>query len=180
MNKETMGNFIVQIRKEKGLTQKELAEQLHVTDKAVSKWERGNSFPDISLLEPLSEILEVSILELIEGQRVKEELTLTKEEAKEIVNQSISISDDEIKRKHIISKSTIIVISVLVLLLASIALNISNYQKEAAASSLSVDSDAYKMEKLDNGEDYFVDPDAALQQLLLDLNHAKVMQKGEK
>ena len=54
MEHEKIGAFISLLRKEKGLTQKELAAQLNVTDKAVSKWERGLCYPDISLLSPLS------------------------------------------------------------------------------------------------------------------------------
>ena len=53
MNKERFGAFITEIRKERHLTQKDLAEKLHVTDKAVSKWERGLSYPDVTLMEPL-------------------------------------------------------------------------------------------------------------------------------
>ena len=67
MNNEKFGKFLCEVRKEKNLTQKELANILHVTDKAVSKWERGKSFPDISLLEPLSKTLDLSIGELLEG-----------------------------------------------------------------------------------------------------------------
>ena len=52
MNKERLGAFIAQRRKEEGLTQRELAEALHLTDKAVSKWERGLSYPDVTVLEP--------------------------------------------------------------------------------------------------------------------------------
>ena len=61
MNNEKFGEFISEKRKEKNLTQKELAQMLHVTDKAISKWERNKSFPDISLLEPISQILEISV-----------------------------------------------------------------------------------------------------------------------
>ena len=64
MEKKQMGDFIAKLRKEKGWTQKELAEKLFISDKAVSKWERNLSYPDISLLDPLSEILEVSVSEL--------------------------------------------------------------------------------------------------------------------
>ena len=53
MDKERTGQLITELRKEKGLTQKQLADALNVTDKAVSKWERGLSFPDISMLEPI-------------------------------------------------------------------------------------------------------------------------------
>lgn len=63
--KSTFGRFIVKKRKERNLTQKELAEQLYVTESAVSKWERGVSYPDISLVSSLCEILEVSEHELI-------------------------------------------------------------------------------------------------------------------
>lgn len=63
------GALIRERRREKGLTQRELAERLHVTDRAVSKWERGLCAPDIALLEPLSEALDLSVLELISGER---------------------------------------------------------------------------------------------------------------
>lgn len=69
MNNEKTGLLIRQLRKEKGMTQKELAQQLHITDRAVSKWERGLCAPDLSLLEPLAGALGCSILELIEGER---------------------------------------------------------------------------------------------------------------
>ena len=52
MDREQMGRFISECRRELGLTQQELAEQLHVTNKAVSKWERGLSYPDVTLMEP--------------------------------------------------------------------------------------------------------------------------------
>ena len=64
MNREQTGALIAAARKEKNLTQKELAAVLHVSDRAVSKWERGLCAPDISLLESLAETLGVSILEL--------------------------------------------------------------------------------------------------------------------
>jgi len=61
------GNFIAEKRKEINMSQRELAEHLHITDKAISKWERGLSFPDISLLIPLSELLNVSLYDLLTG-----------------------------------------------------------------------------------------------------------------
>ena len=64
MNKERLGGFIAENRKALDMTQKDLAERLHITDRAVSKWERGLCAPDISLLESLAETLGVSILEL--------------------------------------------------------------------------------------------------------------------
>lgn len=73
MDREMLGRFIAQRRKERNLTQRELAEALHVTDKAVSKWERGAGCPDISLLEPLAEALELSVDQLLTYQTAPEE-----------------------------------------------------------------------------------------------------------
>ena len=65
MDREKLGGFIAQRRKERKLTQRELADAIHVTDKAVSKWERGVGCPDISLLEPLAEALDLSVDQLL-------------------------------------------------------------------------------------------------------------------
>ena len=65
MVKAEFGAFVAQNRKELGWTQKELAEKLHVTDKAVSKWERGLSYPDVTLLEPLAEVFGLGVTELV-------------------------------------------------------------------------------------------------------------------
>lgn len=71
MNENTIGQFIAQMRKEKNITQKELARQLHITDKAVSKWERGLSCPDITLLTSIADILGVTTSELLNGARAE-------------------------------------------------------------------------------------------------------------
>ena len=81
MNTQDFGKFVAELRKEKGMTQMQLAEKLNVTDKAVSRWETGKNFPDIEIFEDLSKILEVSVSELLEGKRIeKEELILVSEE----------------------------------------------------------------------------------------------------
>lgn len=69
MNTKNTGLLISNARKEKGLTQKELAETLHVSDRTVSKWERGAGFPDVTLLEPLSDALEIPVQSLLSGER---------------------------------------------------------------------------------------------------------------
>lgn len=69
MDNAKTGTLIAMRRKELGLTQKELAEKLHISDRTVSKWERGAGFPDVSLLEPLADVLGLSVLDLIEGER---------------------------------------------------------------------------------------------------------------
>ena len=72
MDNRKTGNFISQRRKELNLTQKQLAEQLNVTDKAVSKWETGNGAPDIALLSLLAKTLNVSVAELLDGEYSEE------------------------------------------------------------------------------------------------------------
>ncbi len=81
MNLQQTGNFIAQLRKEKNYTQQELADLLHVSDKAISRWETGRGFPDLSNLEPLSEVLDVSVAELLKGERMKEEVSLEEVDA---------------------------------------------------------------------------------------------------
>lgn len=73
MKKQTFGNVIAALRKEKGMTQLELAEEMGVTDKAVSKWERDLSFPDVSSFPKLAEIFDVSVDELMQVKTVAKE-----------------------------------------------------------------------------------------------------------
>lgn len=73
MDKAAFGAFLAGLRKQKGMTQKELASRLFVSDKAVSKWERGLSIPDVTLLEPLAEQLEVTVTELLRARRMEKE-----------------------------------------------------------------------------------------------------------
>ena len=63
------GAMIAEARKEKGLTQRQLAETLHVSDRTVSKWERGAGFPDVALLEPLADALGLSVTSLLRGEK---------------------------------------------------------------------------------------------------------------
>lgn len=73
MNQEKMGKFIAELRKEKNMTQQELADKLNVTDRAISNWENGRRLPDYSLLKDLCTILSISINELFLGERISEE-----------------------------------------------------------------------------------------------------------
>lgn len=99
IDREAFGAFLVQLRKEKGLTQKELAEKLYVSDKAVSKWERGLSLPDISLLTPLAEILGVTVTELLRGERLGAE-SLPVEQVEELVTGSLELSGTQRQQKR--------------------------------------------------------------------------------
>ena len=69
MDAEKFGSFIAACRKEKNMTQAELAQKIKVTDKAVSRWERGKGFPDISILVPLSDALDISLPELMSSEK---------------------------------------------------------------------------------------------------------------
>ena len=70
MNNYITGTAIRTLREKQHMTQSQLAEKLCVSDKAVSKWETGKGFPDISLIEPLSDILKVSLPELLSGEQI--------------------------------------------------------------------------------------------------------------
>ena len=91
IDNQKFGAFVAMLRKEKGYTQKELAERLFLSDKAVSKWERGLSLPDIALLEPLAQILDVTVAELLKGERIH--MALEVEEMDELLGKTIQLSD---------------------------------------------------------------------------------------
>lgn len=70
MDNQKTGKLIADIRKENGLTQKQLADQLHISDRTISKWERGAGFPDVALIEPLADALQISVAGLLQGERI--------------------------------------------------------------------------------------------------------------
>ena len=83
MNQEKTGKFIANLRKEKNMTQQELAEKLNVTDRAISHWENGRRLPDISLLKELGDVFNVTIDEIINGERI------TEKNQKKLLNDSM-------------------------------------------------------------------------------------------
>lgn len=89
MDAKYTGSVIAEARKARGITQKQLAERLGVTDKAVSKWERGINYPDIELFKPLAQILDIPILRLLSGEDV---------ESEQVIEMTAQISVEE-KRK---------------------------------------------------------------------------------
>lgn len=70
MDQLKIGKFIAQMRKEKNLTQRKLADELCISDKTISKWECGKGLPEVSLMLPLCEILEISVNELLSGEKI--------------------------------------------------------------------------------------------------------------
>ena len=97
MNVKKVGEYIKQKRKEKKLTQKELAEKLSITDRAISKWERGICCPDISILKELSSILGVSVNELLSGEDIEK---LEKEKTDDVLVDSVKQYTSVEKKKN--------------------------------------------------------------------------------
>ncbi len=133
MDKAAFGAFVAKSRKELGFTQRELAEKLHVTDKAVSKWERGLSYPDVTLLEPLAEALGMGVTELVScrseapspaTQRADREMPPKEEERPEeaAVQNLLDISGESLhtERKRG-RRRTVLLAALAVLLLAALA-----------------------------------------------------------
>lgn len=111
MNQEKIGKFIANLRKEKNMTQQDLAKKLGVTDRAISKWENGRGLPDYSLLQDLCDTLSISINELFSGEKLSKEDYKTKAEE----NMSKLINDNYSEKKKI---NWIIAISVAVVYLS--------------------------------------------------------------
>lgn len=123
MNYDKIGKFIATSRKKKGLTQIELADKLNITDRAVSKWERGKGCPDISLLEDLSKILDVSIIELLKGEKMKKNKSLEKEEL--LYSMNYAKESTKIKMYKTISNVIVTLITVIILTIVFNNLKIS-------------------------------------------------------
>ena len=113
MNPDKIGNFIYKLRTEKGLSQYQLADKIPITRQAVSKWERGRTIPDSSTLIRLSEIFDVTINELLQGERISED------SIENLQKTTLGIIDDNNRKTNIIRKailSSIIIITSLLLL----------------------------------------------------------------
>ncbi|MBE6149706.1 MAG: helix-turn-helix transcriptional regulator [Firmicutes bacterium] len=105
MNQEKIGKFIAELRKQKKLTQEQLAEKLGITKNAVSKWERGLGLMDLSLLKPLSEILNVSVTEILNGEKFDKEEINSKSE--ELLIDTLDYSTNVIKK---VKKNKVLII----------------------------------------------------------------------
>lgn len=112
MNPIKIGNLISKKRKEKSMTQKELAEKLGLTDRAISKWERGLGCPDISYLEDLSKVLGISVVELLRGE---EKYETSSDDVIESIRLSSDITKYNIKNSISIVTTTVIVIIIILL-----------------------------------------------------------------
>ena len=98
MNQQKMGEFLKHLRKDKGLTQEQLAEHFYVSSRTVSRWETGANMPDISLLVEISEFFDISIPEIINGERKSESMdNETKDTLKKVAEYATEESN---KRKE--------------------------------------------------------------------------------
>lgn len=95
MDNKKIGEFIKTMRKEKNLTQKELSEILCCTDKAISRWETGRGIPEVSLLIPLSKALDISVNEILIGERIKEDEI--NEKTQQLIVETIKHTDKKIE-----------------------------------------------------------------------------------
>ena len=100
LDRQQFGAFVARLRKEKGYTQKDLAQQLHLSDKAVSKWETGVSIPDTALLVPLSEILGVTVTELLLCRRQEEDEKLDSGTVEAVVKTAIQYPQEKPERAY--------------------------------------------------------------------------------
>ena len=116
MNQEKIGNFILELRKEKNMTQQELADKIGVTDKAISKWENGRGMPDLSLMKPLCRELDISINELISGERIdkKDYQEKLEENIMNTIDYSVQEQKKQTKVFKIILGTTVITIALFV------------------------------------------------------------------
>lgn len=117
MDTKEFGSFISAQRKAQGLTQKELADKLMVTDKAISRWENGHGYPDIETLEDLSAALGVSLVELMHSKK-QEDVSISLEEANKTLSDTIRINIDDRKKERKITALVFASSMVLMLLLS--------------------------------------------------------------
>ena len=135
MNQEKIGNFIKEQRKEQNLTQEQLAEKLNISKNAVSKWERGLNLPDVSIMQDLCKILNISLNELFCGEKIPEEnyREAADQNLLDALENSAFTLKDKIKyykrkwKKEHLSKIILAIVSWLVLIIALILKNVEAY-----------------------------------------------------
>lgn len=113
MDNTKTGQLIATIRKSKSMTQQDIADKLNITSKAVSKWERGLSFPDVGILEKLADILDITVMDLLNGEINAAEI-IDVSIAELSVKDAVHLSKGKISKK----KKTVLFIGVALLLIA--------------------------------------------------------------
>ena len=128
MDLQKIGDFIASRRKEKNLTQRELADKLYISDKTVSKWETGKGLCDVTLMEPLCKELDITVNELLSGEKIEE--TEYKKHAEENM-LSLALERKQSKRNIIFSiiLGFVTLLSSLTIIMASGYYEMPNYQR---------------------------------------------------
>lgn len=111
MDVKRTGSFIAEMRKGKNMTQAELAAKLQVTDKAVSRWERGVGYPDITLLEPLAGQLGVTVLDILRGEKTFPD-KMTGEETEQTVEETVRLA--AVQRRQAVRRVILLAIVMLI------------------------------------------------------------------
>ncbi len=119
MDAKMFGSFIADMRKERNMTQKDLAEKLNVTDKAISKWERGLGFPDINTIEPLAEALGVSVAELMKSERLFESEISPDTDLTEMYESAVNEHKVKVKKKVVLYQVISLIICIALIIIRS-------------------------------------------------------------
>ncbi len=141
IDQEKTGRFIADLRKEKNLTQKQLADMLNVSDKAVSRWETGRGFPDINSLEDIAAALDISTAEILKGERIPSEVS--GEDVRLLADDSLTLAKELLHKKTTRNILTGFLVSLILFVLAVVHLNCPIYIKDPG--------DALKTEVLSDG-----------------------------
>ena len=140
MQQDKIGKFILQLRKEKNMTQQELADKLGVTDRAISKWENGRGMPDVSLMKPLCHELGITINDLLSGERVEENDEQAKFE--ETILTTIDYKDRKIKKNNRLLKIAFGIAGAFILsLIAMFAVDVSMMKQNNVAKTMPLTGD---------------------------------------
>ncbi len=118
MNQERIGKYIAKLRKEKKITQEELAEKLGVSSKSISRWETGRNMPDLSLITPLCKELGTTINELLSGEKLNEKEY--QEKLEENIIKTIDFTDKKLRKTRRIFYSIIIIIVLFIITLITL------------------------------------------------------------
>ena len=124
MNQEKIGKFISYLRRENNMTQKELADILNVTDRAISNWENGRRMPDVVFFKPLCEIFNITINELLSGEKIQ---NVNNEKSNEVIINALDYSNKKIKHTKLFYR-TIIIVIVGFILIVSLLFGIDMYK----------------------------------------------------
>lgn len=150
MNQEKIGKFIAMKRKEKNMTQKQLALQIGVTDRAISKWERGRGCPDVSLLDEVSKALDISVVELLKGENIESPEIMEKD-----IIESMKYSKETTKQKIKSMVNYTLVTTIIVLSFFIIICNIVNSYKLNQTFNIASSISKNDYENISKIEEYY-------------------------